>query len=141
MTKDRTVVLDNEAIQALMDPHHRKHRQIVTYVEAASARNVRRAGWMRLIVPTTVRVEAAWDRRAPSAARINKMNIADAALDRQTADRAAKICSALGLSATDAHLAAVLGNAEGPHSVVTSDKKDVRRIAAHLGIAVDIVSV
>jgi len=141
MARGLTIVLDNEAIQALMDPGHRKHRQVVTYVESASARNMRRAGWMRLIVPTTVRAEAAWDRRAPSAARINGMKIADAVLDKGAADRAAKVCETLGVSVADAHIAAVLTDTEGPHSVVTSDRKDLRRIATHLGIKVEIVAV
>lgn len=136
-----TIVLDNEAIQALMDPSHRKHRQVVTFVESASARNVRRAGWMRLIVPTAVRVEAAWDRRTTSAARINRLGIVDAVLDKGAADRAAKVGAKLGVSVADAHLAAVLGATQGPHAVVTSDRKDLGRIATHLGIKVSIVAV
>ncbi len=141
MMKDLTIVLDNEAVQALMDRSHRKHRNVVAYVESASARNVRRAGWMRLIVPTTVRVEAAWDRRQASAARINQLGIADSPLDKDAADRAAKLCDTLRVSAADAHLAAVLENTRGPHAVVTSDRKDIGRIAAHIGIKLEIVAV
>ena len=141
MKNDRTIVFDNEAIQALMDRSHPKHRQVVTFVESASARNVRRAGWMRLVVPTTVRVEAAWDRRHPSAARINQLGITDAPLDTDAANRASRLGDVLGVSAADAHIAALLSETKGPYAVVTSDRKDLDRIAAHLGITVEIVAV
>lgn len=141
MSNVHTVVLDNEAVQALIDPSHRKHRWVVRYVLLATDRSERDAGPVRLIVPTAVRVESAWDRRAPKAAVINRLRFEDAALDSRAANRAAVVRAALGVSVADAHLAAVLGDTEGPHAVVTSDRKDLGRIATHLGIKVSIVAV
>ena len=141
MNKNQTVVLDNEAVQALIDFKHRKHRMVVSAVELVVGRNERHTGTVRLIVPTAVRVESAWDRRTPGAAAINRLRIEDAALDSRVADQAAVVRSTLGVSVTDAQLAAVLENTEGPHAVVTTDRKDVERIAAHLGITVNLVPV
>jgi hypothetical protein len=87
--------------------NHRKHRRVLAAVEAVTARALRHAGSVRLVVPTTVRVEAGWDRRAPGAAAINRMRADDAALDRPAADRAASVRHALSVSVADAHLAAV----------------------------------
>ena len=42
---------------------------------------------------------------------------------------------------TDAHLAAVLDATAGPHAVLTSDVDDLRRIANHLGIRLNLVPV
>lgn len=141
MKEARTVVLDNEAVQALVDVAHRKHRRVLAAVEVTAARNLRRAGSVRLVVPTAVRVEAGWDRRARRSAAINSLRVDDSPLDRRAADTAAAVVSALGVSVADAHLAAVLTTAPGPHTVVTSDKADVRRIAAHIGAAVNVVVV
>ncbi|MCA1676225.1 MAG: hypothetical protein LC799_29975 [Actinobacteria bacterium] len=132
MSRARGVVLDNEAVQALLDPDHRKHRRVLAAVEAVTARALRRAGSTGLVVPTAVRVEAGWDRRAPGAAAINRMRVHDAPLDRPAADRAAGVRHALGVSVADAHLAAVIVSAAGPVAVLTSDVVDLRRIAGHL---------
>ena len=141
MKEARTVVLDNEAVQALVDVAHRKHRRVLAAVEVTAARNLRRAGSVRLVVPTAVRVEAGWDRRARRSAAINSLRVDDSPLDRHAADTAAAVVSALGVSVADAHLAAVLTIAPGPPTVVTSDKADVRRIAGLVGVAVNVVVV
>lgn len=141
MKEARTVVLDNEAVQALVDVAHRKHRRVLAAVEVTAARNLRRSGSVRLVVPTAVRVEAGWDRRARRSAAINSLRVDDSPLDRHAADTAAAVVSALGVSVADAHLAAVLTTAPGPHTVVTSDKADVRRITAHIRAAVNVVVV
>lgn len=141
MKEARTVVLDNEAVQALVDVAHRKHRRALAAVEATAARNLRRAGSIRLVVPTAVRVEAGWDRRAGRSAAVNRLRVDDTPLDRHAADVAAEVVSALGVSVADAHLACVLTTAPGPHAVLTGDEDDVRRIAAHVGAAVNIVVV
>ena len=57
----RLVILDNEAVQALQDPAHPKHRQVVGHAQVVASRK-RRAIAIQMVVPTTVRVEAAWDR-------------------------------------------------------------------------------
>jgi hypothetical protein len=141
MTQARTVVLDNEAVQALADPAHRKHRRVLAAVEAAAARNLRRAGSVRLVVPTCVRVEAGWNRQAPRAATINRLRVHDVPLDSGAADRAASVRLALAVSVADAHVGAVLDATAGPHAVLTSDVDDLRRIAEHLGVELNIVNV
>lgn len=141
MSQVRTTIVDNEAVQALADPGHRKHRRVLTVVEAVAARNLRRAGSARLVVPTAVRVEAGWDRRAAKAAALNRLRVDDTPLGTVDADRAAHTRTAVGVSVADAHLAAVLRATTGPHAVLTSDTHDVRRIAEHLGIEITVVPV
>ncbi|MGH3801016.1 MAG: hypothetical protein ACRDTD_12920 [Pseudonocardiaceae bacterium] len=141
MRQARTVVLGNEAAQALADPAHHKHRRVLAVVEAAAARNLRRAGAVRLVVPTCVRVEAGWNRRDPGAAVVNRLRIDDVTLDTLTANEAAGIRSSLGVSVVDAHLGAALGATAGPHAVLTSDTDDLRRIAKHLGARPTILAV
>ena len=80
-------------------------------------------------------------RDAERSAAINRLRVDDRPLDRHAADTGAAMVSALGVSVADAHLASVLRTTPGPHAVLTSDKADVRRIAAHVGAAVNIVVV
>lgn len=136
----RTFVLDNEAVQALLDSRHRKHRRSLLAVEVVTPR--RGATWEppTVIVPTAVRVEAGWSRRTAGAASINRLPVDDHALDTTTADRAATLRSALRVSVADAHIAAVLETAPGPLAVLTSDVDDVRRIAAHLGADATVIA-
>ena len=54
----RSIVLDNEAVQALADPHSPKHRAVVAHLAGAAARS-RRGRVVEVVVPTAVRVEAA----------------------------------------------------------------------------------
>lgn len=141
MSQASTVVLDNEAVQALMAMRHRKHRRVLAVVEAVASRNLRRGGSSRLVVPTAARVEAGWDRRVPRAAVISRLRIGDADLDTPAADRAAVLRATLAVSVADAHLGAVLGTTDAPHAVVTSDPDDVRRLASHLGHTANIVRI
>ena len=130
------LVLDNEAVQALRDASHRKHRKTLAFVEAAVSRG---RGGAAPVVPAAVRVEAAWDRRVPGAAAINRLRVADVVLDRPGADRAAALVAALRISVADAHLGAVVATILAPCAVLTSDVDDVRRIAAHLDVPVRVV--
>jgi hypothetical protein len=141
MRQARTVVLDNEAVQALANPAHHKHRRVLAVVEAAASRNLRRAGAVRLVVPTCVRVEAGWNRQDHGVAVINRLRIDDVTLDTLAADEAAGIRSSLGVSVVDAHLGAVLGATAGPHAVLTSDTGDLQRIAKHLGARPTVLTV
>lgn len=138
MSGQRLVLLDNEAVQALLDPRHRRHRAAVAAVQASVARNLRERSF-RLAVPTAVRVESGWDRRSADVAGINRLRVDDAPLDGPVADRAAAIRRALAVSVADAHLGAVLPAGE-PVAVLTSDVEDVRRMADHLGVAVNVVA-
>jgi predicted nucleic acid-binding protein len=138
----RTVVLDNEAIQAIADVTHGKHRRLLASIEVVASRNLRKAGSVRLVVPTAVRVEAGRDRRSSGpTVTLNRLRTDDAPLDTPAADRAAALRNALDLSVADSHVGAVIQEAQGPVAVVTSDGGDVRRIADHLGIAVNVVAI
>jgi predicted nucleic acid-binding protein len=125
----RLVLLDNEAVQALRDPAHRKHRRVLAEVEFAFKRVVRTLP-VSVAVPATVRVEAGWDRTAPAWAFINRFPIADIPLDTNHADTAAGIVKRTGVSVADAHLGAAIQAAEADHvMVLTSDPGDMRKVA------------
>jgi len=132
------VLLDNEAVQALRDPAHRKHRRALSEVEFAFKRTVRTLR-VRIAVPAAVRVEAGWDRTAPAWAFINRLPITDIPLDRNHADTAAGIVKRTGVSVADAHLGAAIQAAEpGQVVVISSDPGDMRKVAE--GRRVDIVA-
>ncbi|MGI9118661.1 MAG: hypothetical protein ACR2G7_00750 [Acidimicrobiales bacterium] len=139
MSEPRNVILDNEAVQAIQDVGHPKHRRALAVVEAATAPRARRLGSFRLVVPTTIRVEAGWDRTASRAAVINRLRIIDHQLDSDAANRAASIRNALGVSVADAHLGSALGDSASENVVITSDVSDLRRIAGHLATATTVV--
>ena len=88
MTPPRTVVLDNEAVQALRATDHPKHSLVVAHVQVVAQRK-RKALPLEVVVPTAVRVEAGWDRRAPAAALINHLRIRDVSLEPASANVAA----------------------------------------------------
>ena len=140
MSPARTAVLGSEAVQALADVRHGKHRPTLAALEVVASRNLRRAGSVRLVVPTAVRVEVGWDRRRPDRSIVNRLRADDAVLGREAADRAAALRTALDLSVADAHLGAVVASAAGPVAVLTNDRGDLRRTAAHLGGAINVVA-
>lgn len=121
----RSIVLDNEAVQALADSTHAKHRTVVAHLAGAVARR-RRGTVVDTVVPTTVRVEAGWDRGAPGAAAINRFRLRDHALDAPAANLAASIQGRCGLGPADAHIgAAVQSVSSGDVIVLTSDPSDI----------------
>jgi predicted nucleic acid-binding protein len=125
----RLVLLDNEAVQALRDPAHRKHRRVLAEVEFAFKRVVRTLP-VSVAVPAAVRVEAGWDRTASAWAFINRFPIADIPLDTNHADTAAGIVKRTRVSVADAHLGAAIQVADADHvMVLTSDPGDMRRVA------------
>lgn len=126
----RAVVLDDEAVQALRDEEHRKHRQVVAHLGGIVARR-RRGREVSAVVPTCVRVEAGWDRRQPAAAAIDRFRVADHRLDASVANVAAGITASLtGVSVADAHLgAAVRSLAHDDVVVLTSDAGGIARVA------------
>ncbi len=131
-----TVLLDNEAVQALLDAEHSKHRRALALIEAVSRLNSQRTGSAVLRVPTAVRVESGWDRTDRRAAPINRLGVRDIELSTGLTDRAARLRTDLDLSVADAHLGAALSATRGPHTIITSDVDDVARLAAHLDIPV-----
>jgi hypothetical protein len=130
MTPPRTVVLDNEAVQALSSSVHPKHTQVAAHVQVVAQRK-RKAVPLDIVAPTAVRVEAGWDRRAPSAALINHLRIADVPLDTASANVAADLVARLHVSVADAHIgAAVAGVADrGAVAIITSDPEDMAAVS------------
>jgi hypothetical protein len=125
-----TIVLDNEAVQALRDTAHRKHRRALAFLEVVNQRSGRRRPRPSAVVPVAVRVEAGWDRRAPSAAALNRTSRArDVVLDGSRADRAAQLRAATGVSVVDATVAQAAEGSPRPAAILTSDTADMRRLA------------
>lgn len=130
MTRPRTVVLDNEAVQALSASTHPKHTKVLAHVQVVAQRKGK-AIPLDVVVPTAVRVEAGWDRRSPSAAFVNHLRIADLPLGSAAADAAAHLVARLHVSVADAHVgAAVHALADsGPVAIITSDPSDMATVA------------
>lgn len=132
----RLVVLDNEAVQALQDRAHPKHRHVVSHAQVVASRK-RRAVALELAVPTAIRVEAGWDRTSPAWAFPNRLRIADIPLGSAEASTAAAIRSRTGVSVADAHIGAVIQSAQADQiTVVTSDPGDMRLVAGDKSITV-----
>lgn len=126
----RTVLLDNEAVTALADPTHRKHRVVLAHLTGVVARR-RKGAATRTVVPTAVRVEAGWDRSSPTASAINRFRVADAVLDASATDLAAEIVNRTGVSVADAHVGAVIRALVAEEAVVlTSHPKDMVVVSA-----------
>lgn len=130
MTPPRTVILDNEAVRALHSTAHPKHARVISHVQVVAQRK-HRAIPLDVVVPTSVRVEAAWDRRAPAAALINHLRITDVPLESVSANVAADLVARLHVSVADAHIgAAVRAVADnGPVAIITSDPEDMAAVA------------
>jgi hypothetical protein len=130
------VVLDTEAVQALRDPGHPKHRRVVSLAQVVASRK-RRAVAIQVAVPTAVRVEAGWDRTSPAWVFPNRLRIADHPLDTAGANTAAGIRDRTSVSVADSHIGAVIQSApDGQITVVTSDPADMRLVAGSKNITV-----
>ena len=135
----RLVLLDNEAVQALADRAHRKHRRVVYELRIVASR-ITRGTQVGVAVPATVRVEAGWDRTSPAWALANRLPIADIPLGAEHADAAAGIQKRTRVSVTDAHLGAAIQRASSEHvTVITSDPRDMRVVAE--GRHIDVVAI
>lgn len=123
-------MLDNEAVQALRSTSHPKHAHVIAHVQVVAQRR-RKAIPLDVVVPTTVRVEAGWDRRAPSAALINHLRIRDMPLDSASANVAADLVTRLQVSIADAHTGATVRSVadHGPVAIITSDPHDMAAVA------------
>lgn len=130
------VVLDNEAVQALRDPAHPKHRHVVSHAQVVASRK-RRAVAIQVLVPTAVRVEAGWDRTSPAWVFPNRLRITDSPLDTGSANAAAGIRSRTGVSVADSHIGAAVRSAQDDQiTVITSDPRDMRAVAADKPITI-----
>jgi predicted nucleic acid-binding protein len=126
---NRLVLLDNEAVQALGNPTHRKHQRVLDKVQVEVRRAARTLS-VEVAVPAAVRVEAGWDRTSSAWAFLNRFQIADVPLDTAHANAAAGIAERTGVSVADAHLGAVIKDTDADHVVVlTSDPGDMRAVA------------
>lgn len=126
----RALILDNEAIQALSQPDHHKHRVVIAHLAAVVTRR-RKGSTVTAMVPTAVRVEAGWDRSDPVAATLNRFRLVDIALDTVAADTAAGIVGRTGVGVADAHVGAVARRLSADEVVVlTSDPDDMVRVCA-----------
>ncbi len=123
----RHLVLDNQAVSALLRGPAVERRQVIEALAAADGGSV---------VPSAVRVEAGWDRRAGLAASANRLVSDDDVLDGRGADRAAELrASVAGASVVDACVAVAAERAAaqgGPVEILTSDPLDMAALAAHL---------
>ncbi len=129
----RTIILDNEAVQALLDPTHRRHRTVLALLEARNERQRGRRVDLRVLVPVAVRVEAGWDRTAATAADINRISAAiDVDLRRAGADRAVQLRHTADVSVVDATVGQAAEFASHPAVILTSDVDDMTRLAAIL---------
>ena len=125
----RLILLDNEAVQAVRNPAHRKHHHVIGLIlDGAKLRA--RSRIVRVAVPAAVRVEAGWDRTSPAWSSVNRFRITDVPLDTPHADAAAGIAKRTGVSVADAHLGAAIQAAETDDVLVlTNDPDDMRRVA------------
>ncbi len=132
-----TIVLHNEAVQALADPLHPKHRRVVAHLQGIVDRR-RRGRDVAALVPTSVRVEAGWDRSRPGAAAVNRFRVRDHVLDGPSADLAASIVAAgLVASVADAHVGATVRNAPAEDFIVlTSDPLDMAKVCAPVPVRI-----
>jgi hypothetical protein len=130
------VVLDCEAIQALRDPGHPKHRRVVSHAQVVASRK-RRAVEIQMVVPTAVRVEVGWDRTSPAWVFTNRLRVADSPLDTASANTAAGIRDRTGVSVADSHMGTVIQSAPYDQiTVVSSDPGDMRLVAGDKNITV-----
>jgi hypothetical protein len=130
----RLVVLDNEAVQALRDPGHPKHRHVVSHAQVVASRK-RRAVAIQVVVPTAVRVEAGWDRTSQAWVFPNRLRITDSPLETASANTAAGIRNRTGVSVADSHIGAVIQSAHDDQiTVIASDPGDMRVVAGDKSI-------
>lgn len=138
----RTMILDNEAVQALLDPAHRKHRTVLAHLEVRSQRHRGRRMSLHVLVPVAVRVEAGWDRTAAAAADVNRISAAlDVDLRRTGADRAVQLRQGASVSVVDATVGQAAEAAPHPAVILTSDVDDMRRLVATLEGDVRVVGI
>lgn len=130
------VLLDKEAVQSLGVAEHPKHRRVLSHIQVVTQRK-RRAVQVDIQVPAAVRVEAGWDRSAPSWAFANRLRIGDGILDAGQANIAASIRERTDVSVADAHLSAMIQSTRAEQiTVLTSDPSDTRAVAGDRPITI-----
>ncbi len=128
------LVLDSAMVHALGSVRSSKHRRALVMAEANVNAHERE---VLLVVPSTVRVEAGWDRTAARWAGVNRLGIVDHHLDQTSTDIAARLRAEHRVSPADAHIGAV-AHERGDDQVVviTSDVEDIAAVTAGTGARV-----
>lgn len=130
------VILGTEAVRALSDADHSRHRRVVSHLQIVASRKGRSEA-VQVVVPTVVRVEAGWDRTSAAWAFANRLRIGEVPLDQAHGDAAAAIRRTVAISAADAHLGAVSQLSSAARvTVVTGDPEAMRLIAADRSITI-----
>jgi hypothetical protein len=130
-SRPTTLVLDNEAVVALSDSANRKHRATLAVLQGFAVRRVRKPSLHAIVVPVAVRIEAGWDRTDRGAALINALAGArDVPLDTARANRATQLRQLAAVSVVDATVAEAAESAAHPAVILTSDRGDMKRLAA-----------
>jgi hypothetical protein len=133
------VILGSEAVKALGDPDHPRHRQIVSHLQIVASRK-RRAEAIQVAVPTAVRIEAGWDHASQSWAFPTRLRIADVPLDQAHGNTAAAIRSSAAVSVAEAHLGAVIQSTSATQvTVVTGDPESLRLFAADRSVTIVVI--
>ena len=127
------LVLDNEALKALADRHHAKHRVMLEKIAAAQYESRRGAG-VRVVTPTAVRIEALVSRQAPENATLGRFNVQDITLDSTRADRCVALAAAATATAVDATVAEAAESEARTRlvSIYACDLADLTRLVGHL---------
>lgn len=126
-----SLVLDNEALQALADLQHTKHRVMLEKIAAVKYESERGAS-VRVVTPTAARVEALVARQTGGTAALGRFNVQDIALDSTRADRCVTLGAASTATAVDTTVAeAAESEARARRvTVYTSDVGDLNRLVA-----------
>lgn len=124
------LVLDNEALQVLAHPHHRKHSDLLALVEAEQRAAKRNRRQPTLRTSSVARVEAGLDRRSASSAAFNRFRVGDVSVTGDRADRATLLNDDVGASAVDACVAELAASLGDSTTVITSDVRDLTQLLA-----------
>ena len=117
-----SLVLDNEALQALMDPRHPKHAQAVAHATVTITHD------RPLMVPATVMVEAEWDRGSQRSAVLNRLAPEVDPLDEPRSRQCVRLAQVRRVGVVDAHVAALANAQTAPVTVLTSDLDDMEAL-------------
>lgn len=130
------LVLDNEALQVLAHPHHRKHPELLAFIAAQRTRTARARVVPALLTSAPARVEAGLDRQAATSAAYNRFHVLDVAVTAERADRAVGLNARSTASAVDACLAELATSLGAGTAVLTSDVSDVRRLLSGTDVVI-----
>ena len=128
-----SVILDCEAVQALMSETHPKHQDALATIVSVASRRPGQRRPPRVIVPVAVRVESGWVRTQPGSALVSVIShAADWPLTQARADEATRLRLSTGVSVVDATVGQAAHESDKPVAIVTSDVGDMRRLADHI---------